>query len=77
MTLFLSVLFLVFTLTQTKHIARAGQLAWLIYIMGATIGARIGVAPSQTDEHDTIDGELSYRVFQLMQLHDQRVMAVY
>ncbi len=44
--------------------------------MGATVGARIGVAPSQTDEHDTIDGEMSYRVFQLMQLHDQRVLAV-
>lgn len=51
-----------------------GQLAWMVYVMGAVIGARIGFTPVQTEEHDAIDGELSYRVFQLMQLHDQRLM---
>jgi hypothetical protein len=48
----------------------------MVYVMGAVIGARIGFTPVQTEEHDAIDGELSYRVFQLMQLHDQRLMQV-
>jgi hypothetical protein len=49
----------------------------MVYVMGAVIGARIGFTPVQTEEHDAIDGELSYRVFQLMQLHDQRMIQVY
>lgn len=40
--------------------------------MGAIIGSRTGFTPAQTEEHDIIDGELSYRAFQLMQLHDLR-----
>ncbi|KAL6051841.1 exportin-7 isoform X1 [Balamuthia mandrillaris] len=48
-----------------------GQLAWLVHIMGAMVAGRLGSANSDT--HDTIDGELTARVFQLMQLHDRRL----
>jgi len=63
---------------QTPHVSQSGsvlegQLAWLVYIIGAVIGTRIG-GTSSSEECDAISGELAYRVFQLMQLHDQRII---
>ena len=37
----------------------AGQLTWLVYIIGAVIGGRVSFA--STDEHDAMDGELVCR----------------
>ncbi|XP_055684266.1 ran-binding protein 16 isoform X1 [Lutzomyia longipalpis] len=48
-----------------------GQLTWLVYIIGAVIGARVSF--SVNDEHDVMDGELIFRVLQLMNLTDQRL----
>ncbi|XP_067899254.1 ran-binding protein 17-like isoform X2 [Heterodontus francisci] len=48
-----------------------GRLAWLIYIVGAVIGGRLTF--TCTDEQDTMDGELVYRVFQLVNLIDSRL----
>lgn len=46
----------------------AGQLTWLVYIIGAILGGRGAI--SSPEEHDLIDGELAARVFQLMSLND-------
>ncbi|KAL4714799.1 hypothetical protein ACJJTC_002658 [Scirpophaga incertulas] len=48
-----------------------GQLAWLVYIIGAAIGGRASV--NTCDENDTMDGELVCRVLQLMDLTDSRL----
>ncbi|XP_043925027.1 ran-binding protein 17 [Protopterus annectens] len=48
-----------------------GHLAWLVYIVGTVIGGRLTY--TSTDEHDAMDGELSSRVFQLMNLMDSRL----
>ncbi|RWS31317.1 exportin-7-like protein [Leptotrombidium deliense] len=48
-----------------------GRLTWLVYIIGAAIGGRVFL--SSTEEHDAMDGELSCRVLQLMNLTDARL----
>ncbi|GCC33802.1 hypothetical protein chiPu_0012273 [Chiloscyllium punctatum] len=48
-----------------------GRLAWLVYIVGAVIGGRLTF--TCTDEQDSMDGELVYRVFQLVNLVDSRL----
>ncbi|XP_064422812.1 ran-binding protein 17 [Latimeria chalumnae] len=48
-----------------------GRLAWLVYIVGAVIAGRLTY--TSADEHDAMDGELSCRVFQLMNLMDSRL----
>uniref|UniRef100_UPI00398E7A80 ran-binding protein 17-like isoform X1 n=2 Tax=Pristiophorus japonicus TaxID=55135 RepID=UPI00398E7A80 len=48
-----------------------GRLAWLVYIVGAVIGGRLTF--TCTDEQDAMDGELVYRVFQLVNLIDSRL----
>ena len=51
-----------------------GRLTWLVYIIGAAIGGRVFL--NSTDEHDAMDGELSLRVLQLMNLTDARLAQV-
>lgn len=46
-----------------------GQLTWLVYIIGAAIGARF-TAP---DDQDRMDGEMMVRVLQLMSFTDARL----
>lgn len=46
-----------------------GQLTWLVYIIGAAIGARF----TSPDEQDVMDGELIFRVLQLMNFTDSRL----
>lgn len=46
-----------------------GQLTWLVYIIGAAIGARF-TAP---DDQDRMDGEMMVRVLQLMSFTDSRL----
>ncbi|GAB0087135.1 ran-binding protein 16 [Sergentomyia squamirostris] len=48
-----------------------GQLTWLVYIIGSVIGARVSF--SVNDDHDVMDGELIFRVLQLMNLTDSRL----
>ncbi|XP_078405859.1 ran-binding protein 17-like [Cetorhinus maximus] len=48
-----------------------GRLAWLVYIVGAVIGGRLTF--TCTDEQDSMDGEIVYRVFQLVNLVDSRL----
>lgn len=48
-----------------------GQLTWLVYIIGSAIGGRM--SSTATDEHDLMDGDLIYRVLQLMNLTDSRL----
>jgi len=47
-----------------------GELAWMIYIVGAVVGAR-GTSRS-SDEHELLDGDLSARVFQTLQWLEMR-----
>lgn len=48
-----------------------GQLTWLVYIIGSAIGGRMSFTAN--DEHDIMDGELVFRVLQLMSLTDARL----
>jgi len=48
------------------------QLAWLIYIMGAMVGGRLIV--NSSDGYDDLDGELSSRIFRLMDISDERLL---
>jgi len=48
-----------------------GQLTWLVYIIGYSIGSRVSF--SSTDEDDRLDGELCTRVLQLMNLTDMKL----
>ena len=48
-----------------------GQLAWLVYIIGAVVGGRL--VSTAGDEHELLDGELSSRIFQLMKFMDARL----
>lgn len=50
---------------------KEGQLTWLVYIIGSAIGGR--VPSSANEEHDVMDGELVFRVLQLMNLTDSRL----
>eukprot|EP01094_Clydonella_sp_ATCC50884_P029368 TRINITY_DN917_c0_g1_i2.p1 TRINITY_DN917_c0_g1~~TRINITY_DN917_c0_g1_i2.p1 ORF type:complete len:1062 (-),score=321.85 TRINITY_DN917_c0_g1_i2:240-3425(-) len=47
-----------------------GQLAWLLYVIGSVTGGR---SPPTVEVHDELDGELVTRVFQLLQIHHQRL----
>eukprot|EP00897_Mesotaenium_endlicherianum_P004381 jgi/Mesen1/3971/ME000210S03214 len=49
-------------------IVMEGQLTWLVHIIGAIIKGRLSSSSAETQE--VIDGELSARVFQLIQLTD-------
>ena len=47
-----------------------GELAWLVYIIGAVVGAR---GTSRTsEEHEQLDGDLCARVFQTVQWVEMR-----
>jgi len=47
-----------------------GQLAWLVYIIGAITGGKVTMSLA---DHNALDGELAARVFQLLTIHDQRL----
>ncbi|KAI7693184.1 Exportin-7 [Sarcoptes scabiei] len=47
------------------------RLTWLVYIIGAAIGGRIFL--NSSDEQDHMDGELAFRVLQLMNFTDIRL----
>ncbi|XP_054168577.1 exportin-7-like [Oppia nitens] len=59
------------TLSQMDVTIQEGRLTWLVYIIGAAIGGRIFL--NSTDEHDAMDGELAFRVLQLMNYTDSRL----
>ncbi|XP_041988745.1 exportin-7 [Aricia agestis] len=48
-----------------------GQLAWLVYTIGAAVGGR--AALNTSEDNDAMDGELVCRVLQLMNLTDSRL----
>ncbi|EAA09181.6 AGAP004535-PA [Anopheles gambiae str. PEST] len=48
-----------------------GQLTWLVYIIGASIGGRI--ATPSFDDHDVLECDIIIRVLQLMTLTDSRL----
>ncbi|XP_062503145.1 exportin-7-like [Corticium candelabrum] len=48
-----------------------GQLTWLVYFIGCVIGGRVSFTNSE--DEDSLDGELVYRVLQLMSLTDSRL----
>ncbi|XP_059589432.1 ran-binding protein 17 isoform X2 [Alligator mississippiensis] len=54
-----------------KLLHSSGRLAWLVYFVGTVVGGRLTY--TSTDEHDTMDGELSCRVFQLISLLDAQL----
>lgn len=47
------------------------RLTWLVYIIGAAIGGRVFL--NSNDEQDHMDGELAFRVLQLMNFTDIRL----
>uniref|UniRef100_A0A2M4A7B9 Putative nuclear transport receptor ranbp16 importin beta superfamily n=1 Tax=Anopheles triannulatus TaxID=58253 RepID=A0A2M4A7B9_9DIPT len=47
-----------------------GQLTWLVYIIGASIGGRIAYS---FDDHNVLEAEMIIRVLQLMTLTDSRL----
>lgn len=51
-----------------------GQLTWLVYFIGSVIGGRVSF--TNGDDEDSLDGELVYRVLQLMSLTDSRLPQV-
>lgn len=50
------------------------RLTWLVYIIGAAIGGRVFL--NSSDEQDQMDGELAFRVLQLMHYTDVRLTQV-
>lgn len=55
---------------QTEIQVVEGELAWLVYIIGAVVGAR---GTSRTsEEHELLDGDLCARVFQTIQWVEMR-----
>eukprot|EP00761_Pharyngomonas_kirbyi_P013683 gb/GECH01013712.1/.p1 GENE.gb/GECH01013712.1/~~gb/GECH01013712.1/.p1 ORF type:complete len:1061 (+),score=152.47 gb/GECH01013712.1/:1-3183(+) len=48
------------------------QLAWLLYLSGAVIGARPH-STSSSDANDAIDGEITGRIFQVLTLLEKRI----
>uniref|UniRef100_A0A7M5UYT3 Importin N-terminal domain-containing protein n=1 Tax=Clytia hemisphaerica TaxID=252671 RepID=A0A7M5UYT3_9CNID len=56
--------------TPAAQIAE-GQITWLVYIIAYCIGSRVSF--SSTDDHDRMDGELSARILQLMNLTDMKL----
>lgn len=51
------------------------RLTWLVYIIGAAIGGRVFL--NSSDEQDHMDGELAFRVLQLMNFTDVRLSQVF
>ena len=45
-----------------------GRLTWLVYIVGAVIRGRLSCSSAEPQE--SLDGDLAYRVFQLIQVMD-------
>lgn len=58
---------------QLEITIQEGRLTWLVYIIGAAIGGRVTF--NSNEEHDAMDGELVFRVLQLMRLTDARLAA--
>ena len=56
--------------TQTEIQVVEGELAWLVYIIGAVVGARGTCRTSE--EHELLDGDLCARVFQTIQWVEMR-----
>ena len=55
---------------QTEIQVVEGELAWLVYIIGAVVGAR---GTSRTsEEHEQLDGDLCARVFQTIRWVEMR-----
>ncbi|XP_058061492.1 exportin-7-A isoform X2 [Anopheles bellator] len=48
-----------------------GQLTWLVYIIGASIGGRIAYS---FDDHNVLEGDMIIRVLQLMRMTDSRLL---
>jgi len=48
-----------------------GRLTWLVYIIGSAVGGRVSF--NSNEDHDAMDGELVFRVLQLMNLTDGRL----
>jgi exportin-7 len=46
-----------------------GRLTWLVYIVGAVVRGRLSCSSSEPQE--SLDGDLAFRVFQLIQVMDQ------
>jgi exportin-7 len=46
-------------------------LTWLVYIIGSAVGGRVSF--NSNEDHDAMDGELVFRVLQLMNLTDGRL----
>ena len=45
-----------------------GRLTWLVYIVGAVVRGRLSCSSAEPQE--SLDGDLAYRVFQLIQVMD-------
>lgn len=58
-------------LGKQEAIVFESKLTWLVHVIAAVIGGRL--ATSATPEADRLDGELSARLFRLLDLHDRRV----
>jgi exportin-7 len=52
------------TAVPTQIEVLEGELAWLVYIVGAVVGAR-GTSRS-SEEHELLDGDLCAKVFQVL-----------
>jgi len=61
------------SLTKAEAFMFESKLTWLVQVSAALIGGRLST--SATPEADKLDGELSARLFRLMNLHDQRVQS--
>ncbi len=61
------------TLSKAEAFMFESKLTWLVQVSAALIGGRLST--SATPEADKLDGELSARLFRLMNLHDQRVQS--
>nr|XP_047127698.1 exportin-7 [Hydra vulgaris] len=59
---------------SSSFLIQEGRMTWLVYIIGYCIGSRVSF--SSTAEHDRLDGELSLRVLQLMNLTDMKLPQV-
>lgn len=60
--------------SQVQIEIQENRLTWLVYIIGTAIGGRVFL--NSTDEQDHMDGELAFRLFQLMSFTDMRLAQV-
>lgn len=58
-------------LSSTEIEIQENCLTWLVYIIGAVLGGRVFL--NSNDEQDHMDGELAFRVLQLMNFTDMRL----